>query len=1179
MQRKPNIVHIDALDNQQALHSSFTVGNDIIDYIEPARTFGRDDLMEPTRKGRFQQRMVALPDRRGPAVQPMVLTLGKGNRLSLVRRDADSSAGWARIALREQVVAFAAAWATVGGKELTTLAVALDDGAGASRLLVAYDFDAQQADWSHLQWTDYGVRDGLVIDALRLLRGADGLWTVFMSAATEAAQDVYLVRSDKPASLSKHSLVFSLVRDEKEVLDFNVGLLAREPVLHVLGIGHFNNQRLLGARAIPSFENGMPSTEAYPFECPAGGRVLAMGQTRKQGTDLYVAGKGVWRLPAEQLRKQDDGVFEPVIAASLASDVLKLSVCEAADGGTSAWALRGDGTLLMAHRTSLAEPWGEATAVRQQVVDLAPVVGDDQLTSGVLVVYENGLAGHLWRSTDGLWQETAIRVADPEASSSITCFSTNISVLDHGGIPRGDTTVQLRTSVLSTLVVNGRSLFVGPDDPVQVKTDLSGNLRIFNRALSFTPASYELALDGLAAVLEINPAAPLYQRFSQMTATELQQAELGGGQGSLLPQALRGKEGARTVETMLLALKQAALLVGGDQASGVRLRAAAKGFSGALDSRHVADDFRLAVASDAHGQLRTAAAVGALPGAAAAVLPGFGQSLSDFLESLCCHAESAVSFVIHKVRGAVEFVCEVAGKVKRFVLDTLESIGGFFSWLWQKVTAGVDKVWSFVKFLFDWGDITAVRTTMADFIDEELTVLVKRISSLRSTVTPAFDHAIAAIEAQCVALGVSPEKSKVLLEPGTGEVTQAQRKAPNQDQDASRSGPGAGMGDLLGSIIELVVKVEMPPPSQEFGSLFDLFDQQLDELSGLGTDIKESFKHIFAPDGFTLADLDLDKIKRILYSLVLNLAKRATAMTRNLVVHLIDQVAALVDLMRRILFSTIRFPFIEKTFALLTGEPLDTGVRLIDIVLFVPAVLGTITYKLFMGSSPLKPVLASRPPLNAALALQPSVALAAQPSATPSAFDYLKDVVSTYIGMGMMSMGMASASTGAKAQKATKPLQCLLLAGKTGLLLLKTPWRTGDAPINEVDLCRHTTFFIGVTGVAFKGWHLYQGRKNGLSAVEADNVASTLFAAAVEMLLTTLQSSMKVVTLAYDKQANGWETLQYVARNSAQTAYKACLFLPDPVSRTKVMVVATAGGFTFDYLVGLVRHGVQAPRI
>jgi hypothetical protein len=113
------------------------------------------------------------------------------------------------------------------------------------------------------------------------------------------------------------------------------------------------------------------------------------------------------------------------------------------------------------------------------------------------------------------------------------------------------------------------------------------------------------------------------------------------------------------------------------------------------------------------------------------ILPGLGQSLSDLLEGLWRHEDSPVAFLIRKVSGVVEFVCEVAGKVKRFVLDTLEKIGGFFSWLWQQVRTGIDKVWSYAKFLFDWGDISAVCETMADFIGEELKMLATRIHDLR----------------------------------------------------------------------------------------------------------------------------------------------------------------------------------------------------------------------------------------------------------------------------------------------------------------------------------------------------------------------------------------------------------------------------------------------------------------
>lgn len=1172
MQRAPQVVHLDALDGHNTVQASFTVGSDIIDYIEPARTFGRDDLIDPTTKGRFQQRMVALPDRRGAAVQPMVLTLGKGQQLSLVRRDDASSAGWQSLSLHDKVVAFAAGWAMVDGKELTTLAVALDEGVGASRLLVAYGFDAQAVDWQQLPWRDHGTRDGLAIDALRVQQGDDGVWTVLISAAGSAGQDVYLVRSNTPASLKEHCVLFSVARDIGEILDFAVGMIEGRPALHTLGLGISDRQLLLNARKLPQFKDGRPEiTSGSAFLCPSGARVMAMGQTRWMGTDLYVGGKGVWRLPAESLPEQDDAEFEPVIPASLAQDVLQLSVCEAADGATSVWALQSDGTLLVAQRAGLSAAWGEPVALRRHVVDLAPVVGDDKLTGSVLLVYENGQAAHQWRDAEGHWQETLIHVADPQASACITCFSTSISVLDPAGIPRGEATLQLRTSVLSTLVVNGRSLFVGPQDPVQVQTDLSGNLRIFNRALSFTPASYALTLDGLEQVLEINPAASLYQRFTGISTEELQGAELPGGQGKLLPQALRGKEGAHTVQTLLAVLRQAAQLVGGDQATGVRLRDGDQGFHSSLDTRHMADDFCLAVSSR-QGQLQAPAA-SALAGAstaAAVILPGLGQSLSDLLEGVWLHEDSPVAFLIRKVRGVVEFVCEVAGKVKRFVLDTLEKIGGFFSWLWRQVRTGIDKVWSYAKFLFDWGDISAVRETMADFIDEELKTLATRVHDLRKLTRPAFEEAIKAIDRKSVELNLIADWHKQPVPPGSGSVTQAQRESRHQQQNVSQSGPGGGMMDLLGSIVALVVKVEMPA-AQTFEGMSAAFDEQMSAFSTSGPTLKESFQHILGPQGFTLADFDLDKLTRIIYALVLNVARKVTLATQELVEKLIESVAGFVDLLRRILFATISFPFIEKTFALLTGKPLDTGVRLIDIILFVPSVLGTVTYKLFMGDRPLAPVLASRPAISGALA--------AQSSANASAFDYLKDVINTYVGMVVLSMGMASAMTGSKAQKATKPLDCLLLAGKAGMHMLKTPWRKGDAPFTAADQLRHIVFWVGVSGIAYKGWRLYQGREENLSSYHLDNVDSAETANGVEMCFMMLQSGLKVLALAYDDDPQYLETLQFVARNSALSAYKFCTIYPEPLTRGKVVAAATAGAFAFDFVVGMIRHGTEAPRI
>jgi hypothetical protein len=201
------VVHLDAFDGHNTLHTSFTVGGDIIDYIEPARTFGRDDLIDPN--------TITLPAAHGGAAGPRAWWSAHGDHAgqwaaAVTGAPRRRTPAWQSLPLHDKVVAFAAAWAMVDGKELTTLAVALDEGVGASRLLVAYGFDAQTIDWQQLPWRDHGTRDGLAIDALRVQPGDDGVWTVLISAAGSAGQDAYLVRSITPASPKTHCVLFTL---------------------------------------------------------------------------------------------------------------------------------------------------------------------------------------------------------------------------------------------------------------------------------------------------------------------------------------------------------------------------------------------------------------------------------------------------------------------------------------------------------------------------------------------------------------------------------------------------------------------------------------------------------------------------------------------------------------------------------------------------------------------------------------------------------------------------------------------------------------------------------------------------------------------------------------------------------------------------------------------------------
>ena len=225
-----------ATTDSKSKPASFTVDNQIMDHIEAARTFGVADLAETNASRRYQPSVIAIPDFRQVPVGPMVLTLGNDQRLRLVRRVAsgrgelpagwesvDLSGGFAHLA-KGAVTAFAAAWTA---KDAITIAVAVesDEPSKRSRILIAYDVSSKSGNWSSLPWVNYGCRDQLRVDGMRVVREADGTWMTLLSAGGGILQNAYVIRQGTPESFQTDGRVFSTATDVVDIADFQVGAI------------------------------------------------------------------------------------------------------------------------------------------------------------------------------------------------------------------------------------------------------------------------------------------------------------------------------------------------------------------------------------------------------------------------------------------------------------------------------------------------------------------------------------------------------------------------------------------------------------------------------------------------------------------------------------------------------------------------------------------------------------------------------------------------------------------------------------------------------------------------------------------------------------------------------------------------------------------------------------------
>lgn len=74
---------------------------------------------------------------------------------------------------------------------------------------------------------------------------------------------------------------------------------------------------------------------------------------------------------------------------------------------------------------------------------------------------------------------------------------------------------------------------------------------------------------------------------------------------------------------------------------------------------------------------------------------------------------------------------EIAGTVYKFILDGVE-VGKAMSWVFEKITVGVQRLIDFVGFIFQWGDILDTSDSIVASINAGLGYAQDKVSSLKA---------------------------------------------------------------------------------------------------------------------------------------------------------------------------------------------------------------------------------------------------------------------------------------------------------------------------------------------------------------------------------------------------------------------------------------------------------------
>jgi len=356
---------------------------------------------------------------------------------------------------------------------------------------------------------------------------------------------------------------------------------------------------------------------------------------------------------------------------------------------------------------------------------------------------------------------------------------------------------------------------------------------------------------------------------------------------------------------------------------------------------------------------RDATTLGSAPAHAGGALHELGDTLADFFEGLISGTAQALRVVVQAAEDAWEFVCEIAGTVWRWTLDTLEQAGAFFTWLWEQVRTTLEQVWEWLKFVVDWQDILRVRNAMVDATDQAMRFMTHEVVSLRRSV----DEGFTAFERQ-IAQWVGRTESSGGPSPGAGAsaagdaIRQVTSTAGDILHMATGNSAVAWVLQRLGGVADEIVRIEGPSPFDTVpdalgGFLTDVIADEavviLDCITRMGRDLVE---HVggSAPGAHDLSWQALGDIAARIGGDVLQALVEAV---RTIVVRALDLLVGIMQALHDALFVRVEFPFVERL-AALVGWDLDTSFRFIDALMLLAAVPATITYKIAFGRAPLR---------------------------------------------------------------------------------------------------------------------------------------------------------------------------------------------------------------------------------
>ncbi|MCE7992893.1 MAG: hypothetical protein HEP71_12970 [Roseivirga sp.] len=635
--------------------------------------------------------------------EPMVFCLDRESKLQAILRVEGSSAGWVKLPLSEdKVTAFDIEY----NKESDTFRVAKAEGnkAWVSQELALKTTPFEKLD-EIIEW-DECQSDNPTEEIHRVALGVEHLLYATSSAGHNA--QYYLLDL-----VTQQQSQYTLPESGNKILQFELGNFENSHGVFVLyEVGHDTTM------LYQSFPDRRFNRMTQ--------RRLSTGDTIKcfallegdRGQDIvYAGGKGIHEFRPAANRRD----IEVTKLPGDDKEVSKIRVA-AQDDELSVWALNDDGLYYQTNRfyeqasdQFYIGKWTDPIIMDEDAEQFSCVKGKSIRNQLFTFSSQQGSRlTRLWQdAVTTLWNKHEVHIQELDNLREVECYSSHIRF-------KTDTPLRLfkglsvKLSADSHLFVyvNSTSYHIGPDEPVEIELDLSGEFTVICPVKDISSALLFIEADFLEHDIVINPADNVMKKLGESSASAEVMSKLKKPNGELLiPENVEKDkldQAAKAIQEMVKTAEEMAKTA--DQ------KAKASKLSEERMQTHFTQNVILAT--------------------------GTGHALGDFLHSVVNVAREVVSIVSEVVGDAVHFIITIGDLVWDWVVNTVREVGSFIQTVFESIVVFFEDLFEFLAFLFNWQGILRCKDALKGLVNNGFLSLRDEIGSLRQSIIEQLDRGI-----------------------------------------------------------------------------------------------------------------------------------------------------------------------------------------------------------------------------------------------------------------------------------------------------------------------------------------------------------------------------------------------------------------------------------------------------